>query len=531
MGLQYNKKAEGHSQDTMWTSYSDLFLGLSVIFLLLYVVASIRQGTDGVKQHIENQNLKKEVEDLRTQISLYDNLKKDYIEKEASPQEQDSYKLLMDKLSLLQEEAKDEKSKLELKAQENEEKAVALNQYQQMIRNIVNANILSKTKVKRRDSLISEKNTIISDQTQEIGQLENSLTEKQQELRVGEDKINELQNNLENKISDLNKAYKQQKISKANFEKERLNLKQQTEQQVAELEEKNKKASSIINQINNELAQTQKTLASAGEENQALKNEMSAAEEKHQKLLNKLQEDHANQKAADRARLEDELKKHKLTTAQREAREKQYRDEVAKKEQDLRNKIATLDKDLSKANEKLNAQKNLAKKIKGDFAKAGISADIDPGTGDVVLSFGEHYFDTGKASLKPEMQRILERAMPIYSKNLFQDGKVSKKLQSVEIIGFASPTFKGKQVNPNDLKLSDKSALNFNLDLSFDRAKSIFNYVFDKKNMDFQYQDELFPIVKVSGRSFLGQGNGKDFCSKNDCAKLQRVIIKFNLKD
>ncbi len=531
MGLNYNKKSESHSQDSMWTSYSDLFLGLSVIFLLLYVVASIRQGTDGIRQHIENQNLKKEIQDLRTQISIYDNLKKDYIEKEATSEEQQSYELLMNKLSLLQEESKDEKQKLEARAKENEEKAIALNQYQQMIRNIVNANILSKTKVKKRDTLIVEKNEIISDQNQEIGQLEGELSVKQSELLSGERKIADLQNNLRTKIEDLNQSYQKQKISKANFERERALLKKQAEEQIIALENRNKSASAEIAKINKELQETKGTLLTTGKENLALKGELTEAAEHHQKMIAKLQGDFESKKAADRANFESELKRQKLGAAQKEAREREYRNEVSRKEKELKDKIAALDKDLLKANEKLNAQRNLAKKIKGDFAKAGIDADVDPGSGDVVLSFGEHYFDTGRASLKPEMQRILERAMPIYSKNLFQDGKISTKLQSVEIIGFASPTFLGKQVNPNELKLSDKSAVNYNLDLSFDRAKSIFNYVFDKKNMDFQYQDQLFPIVKVSGRSFLGQGNGKDFCSKNDCAKLQRVIIKFNLKD
>ena len=61
--------------------------------------------------------------------------------------------------------------------------------------------------------------------------------------------------------------------------------------------------------------------------------------------------------------------------------------------------------------------------------------------------------------------------------------------------------------------------------------------------MAFKYQDSLLPLVKVSGRSFLandekrdpasvgGKNGGEDFCRHNDCAKLQKVIIKFQLKD
>ena len=48
MGLDYKKKHShgGGDSESFWTSYSDLFLGLSSIFLMLYVVASLRTGTD-----------------------------------------------------------------------------------------------------------------------------------------------------------------------------------------------------------------------------------------------------------------------------------------------------------------------------------------------------------------------------------------------------------------------------------------------------------------------------------------------------
>ncbi len=58
MSFNYDKnKAQSSHQDSFWTSYSDLFLGLSTIFLLLYVTASLRTGTEGLRNQIENQKL------------------------------------------------------------------------------------------------------------------------------------------------------------------------------------------------------------------------------------------------------------------------------------------------------------------------------------------------------------------------------------------------------------------------------------------------------------------------------------------
>ena len=196
--------------------------------------------------------------------------------------------------------------------------------------------------------------------------------------------------------------------------------------------------------------------------------------------------------------------------------------------------------ELARAQENLNAKKKLSAAIAANFASKGIKAEVDQRSGDVMLAFGDQYFDTGRAELKPKMRSILEKAVPAYSASLFEDPKIAAKIQSVEIVGFASPTYKGKFINPKSLDPADRQAVNFNLDLSYNRARSIFDYVFNKNKMAFKHQQQLLPLVKVTGRSFLSNeddrkpaaaSSAEDFCRKNDCAKLQRVIIKFSLKD
>ena len=63
-----------------------------------------------------------QVEDLKQQIHVYDTLKQDYLQNGATADEQQTYKELMDKLSLLKEQAKDEKDQLRQKASENTRK-------------------------------------------------------------------------------------------------------------------------------------------------------------------------------------------------------------------------------------------------------------------------------------------------------------------------------------------------------------------------------------------------------------------------
>jgi outer membrane protein OmpA-like peptidoglycan-associated protein len=537
MGFDYNKQKNHGGQDSMWTSYSDLFLGLSIIFLLLYVSASLKQSTDGIRQHMDLQRISKENEDLKQQIQVYNTLKQDYLTKEASQDEQSTYEELMNKLSLLQEDAKDEKNKLQKQALENEKKEHALSKYQQMVRNIINSNMLAKARIKSRDTMIENKDVIIDEKSNEIKGLETTVAEKKAKIEQGENHIAGLESELQKRMSQLRNSYKSQKISKKKFEQQQNLLRQETENKIGALRDQNQKFEKELSQAAQELQQTSTQLSETKNENTKLQGRVAG-----------MRAEFAAQSAKERAAFDAQLAKERLSGEAKAAREAAFKAEAQRKAGALEGQIADLDRkyktsqgELAKAQENLNARKKLASQIKGNFRAKGIKAEVDAGTGDVLLSFGDEYFDTGQSSLKPGMRKILEQAMPTYSESLFKTPQIADKIQSVEIVGFASPTFKGKYVDPSHLNPETRQAVNYNLDLSYARARSIFNYVFDKEKISFKYQEHLLPLVKVTGRSFLSsekerdiasQKSGTDsFCSKNDCAKLQRVIIKFTLKD
>ena len=574
MGFQYGKDKGHGGGDSMWTSYSDLFLGLSIIFLLLYVSSSLRQGTDGIKQSLENKRISKENDDLKQQIKVYETLKQDYMKTQASADEQQNYAELMDKLVLLQDDATKEKSKLEQQADQNAKKAMALNKYQQMIRNIVNSNMIAKGRIKTRDTMIDTKDTEITQKSEEIGSLEQTVTQKQAQIQQSEAQVEKLQGNLDDKMKQLKYAYRAQKISKKKFEQQQEKIKEDAEAKIASVRAQTERtrqelaaANTELQSTNAKLSQTSSQLSAAngsvaklGQEKQALAGELAGAESKHQAEmageeakhqaeLNAAKGAFEAQKGRDKAQFEAALAKEKLSGAAKAAKEAAFAAGEKAKADKMAGDLAGMDKKykesqgaLAKATENLNARKNLAKQIKEKFQASGVKADVDEGTGDVLLSFGDEYFDTGAANLKPRMRAILEKAMPAYSASLFDNPKVAEKIQSVEIVGFASPTYQGKYINPSSLDPKDRQAINYNLDLSYNRARSIFNYVFDKDKIEFKHQKKLLPLVKVTGRSFLsnekerapaanGDGSAEGFCKKNDCAKLQRVIIKFTLKD
>ena len=674
--MDYDKiKDEKDSAASKMASYSDLFMVLSIVFLLLYVVSSIRNGVYSVYKQGELKEMAAEAKDLKQQIKVYNTLKENVV-KESTTEEQKVYEELMDKLTLLQEQSKNEKENLRKKALENEQKEMALNQYQQIVRNIINANMLAKDRIARRDdniqvkrktikeqkedikvkkvvienqvndikekkTLIAEKENIISDnkkvidrKSKQITVLKDDVEEKRRSIEVNSEDIQSLNNSLKRKVADLNQAYKRNKTTKRKMQSAISKLKKSTANQIAQIKGKTQEVQKELKNINQELtlANSQLTVANDTIDVQNQKKQMLDVElkkineeykqtqqehkiayqnlkQQHADQYQQLQKDHSEKMAKEKADFDSNMKALKLSATAKasrlaafnkrvagekaslnaklssltsemeatgrdlasaknardkaladaeaanigagkaraaaladiEAQKNAYNAKIAKARKDflrqlekqklsaaarakkmrefkarvkkekvqlnqritnIRGKNVELTDDLKKAQEIINAKKKLAKMIQDNFRKAGILAEVDPNSGDVILSFGNDYFSTGQSRLKRSMQSTLKKFMPSYSKSLFSDPKIAEKISGVEIVGFSSPTYRGKYVDPKSLNTSDRAAVSYNLDLSFQRAKSIFTYIFNTDKMKYQYQKRLLPIVKVTGRSF-----------------------------
>jgi myosin heavy subunit len=498
MSFQYRKNDSHGSSDSFWTSYSDLFLGLSAIFLLLYVVSSLRTGADSIKQQMQTQQLSMKVKDLETQLQFYEQAKQDYMKQNASQDEVSEYQELMDKLVLLEQEAKTEAEKLKQAMLENQSKEKALNKYQQMVRNVINASKFEKVKVQNRNQVISEKNETIGEQSEQIQDLQSDIAQKQSQLEQSRQDIQEARQKLERRRADLKKALKEKEITRQQYEQKMAESKAINDRRVQALVDKQ-------NEVKKQLAEVEgKARNLAGELGQT-QAQLGATQ-------NQLQQTQGN------------LQQAKGALAQTQGALAQTKGALAQTQGAL-----------AQAQAELDARKNFAKSVKTAFQKKGIKAEVDMDSGEVYLDFGNTYFDVDSAKLKAEMKRVIQDAMPVYAKSLFGDPKIAQKVSSVEIIGFASPTYKGKFVDPKSNSKEDQEALKYNMDLSYRRAKSIFNHVVDRDNMTFQHQTELLPLLKVSGRSYLDQAQVKrnvaseDFCKVNDCKKAQRVVIRFSM--
>jgi len=501
------KQEDAHGNS--WTAYSDLFMMLSTVFLLLYVSVGLRSQTSGVAVHEKIKQLTQKNADLEQQLQVYNTLKEQHMKNEASQEEAQVYDKLMNKLTLLQDEAKDEKNKLRQQAKENEEKEYALNEYQRLIRNIINTNVLSKTQLQKKDVIIAKKDTINEEQREMI-------EEQEAEITSNREKIANTERDLKAKIRALREQRENEEISKSQMEKRIAALKEKSQETIQALERKNQKA----------------------------------------------MEKFAQEEARIKSEFESQLNKEKLGAAEREKRMAEFEASARDREQALKSKVNalgskvaqveaekgralasvdTLQKDLKRATELANARKELAKRINQELKKAGLSGAVDEKTGDVTLAFGEEYFDAGSSKLKPSMESTLKKFMPGYSSSLFKDQKIANNIENVEIVGFASSTYKGRYVPPDSLDPKDREAIEYNMKLSSQRANAIFSHIVDTKKMSFEHQKDLLPKIKVVGRGYLPEGtSGKDlpknmtqkeFCAKFNCNQAQKVVIKFKLKD
>ncbi|QDK46291.1 microtubule-binding protein [Bdellovibrio sp. ZAP7] len=542
MSFNYEKHKGGHSEDSFWTSYSDLFLGLSTIFLLLYVVASLRTGTDALRGQIENQKLTMQVEELQHQLNMYESVKNDYLANQAPKDEAQEYQELMDKLTLLQEDAKSEKDKLVQQALENDKKAKALNKYQQMVRNVMNANKMAKAKIINRDDLIKDQDVTIDDQENQITDLNKDIAQKKQLIAQGEQQIAATEDKLQKRVAELKWAYKANKLNKAKFEKQMAQAKADANSHIARLSNANAQYNAQLQEANAQLGQTQSDLnktkgllAQKEGEARGLQGQLGEVKGK----LGAVNSELMNTKGA-LAQTSGQLEAAKGELGQAKGQLGHLQGQVGNLKGELGNlkgKLGETEGQLAQARAEIEARKSVANEISKGFAKAGIKAEIDGQTGDVVLDFGQQYFDNDSDRLKREMKGVIEKAMPIYSRSLFGNPKISDKVSAVEIVGFASPTYQGRFIDPKSNNPADKEALKYNMDLSYRRAKSIFNYMLDDQNVKFDHQKQLMSLMKVSGRSFLevmkvqnrGVATAAEFCKQNDCKKAQRVIIRFSM--
>jgi hypothetical protein len=542
---------------THWASYSDLFMVLAFIFLLLYMVAGLRSGMISNTTHSQ-------IRAMTGELEAYRSIKTQYLADDSNTK---MYDQILDQIHLLENEANENQVRLAVEIDEQNLRESSLNKYQQMIVTMIETNAIAKAQVMKqstldrqaRDKLAAE----IEQKSEDVAALEEKLNlEAAQKVEL-ENTLVEKTNSLQGNIQVLRRQQEESKGKLAALEsqlegagnqemvlrKALYSKSKSYEVQIRDLEGRHDESqtalSSLRQQLKSEAAEKAAVLSAGAAEIEQLEGKYAGLrgayitkQKEVDKLANELKTG-ADRFSHLRESYSGTLRKaKKLSSALGDARKDLLtkESELARTEEELTQTSDLLENAVTLA----KRRQVVAKNIMENFRRNGINADVDSKTGDVTLDFGENYFADNSARLVGDMENTLRRAIPVYAKSLFGNEELASQIASVEIIGFASPTYGGKPVNPTSLSSSDREAVNYNLDLSYRRARSIFEYIFDTEKMEFESQSTMLPLIEVTGRSFfsedikpgdIGKLSIDEFCGQYNCSKSQRVIIKFGLLD
>lgn len=152
---------------------------------------------------------------------------------------------------------------------------------------------------------------------------------------------------------------------------------------------------------------------------------------------------------------------------------------------------------------------DIIKKIKEEFGDAVYIDD----TGTLTLQ-SDLLFDMGKSSLKPEGKEFIRTTMPRYFEILLGDVEIKENIATIFIEGYTD----------------DQGDYQFGLDLSHDRALSVYTFIYNDPAFA-SYKDDLKDYITLTGRSETGYverlpGESDDEWRKRN----RRVEIKFELK-
>jgi len=434
--------------------------------------------------------------------------------------------------------------------------------------------------------LISKKNELEKDLGLNLSKV-SSVIEKNKNLKSMVSKIKTQKINAENTNQTLEGKLKEsmKRISKTESENNVLKekLKSIESQNQSILAEKNAAEAGLKDMISKR--------GSYEESNKSLKNKLKESLAKNnqfkkdnQKLLSKLSETSKVKRGITSTRDELQGKNEKLVNANMSL--KAQLESYLKKQNDLQSQIASCENNTGKfkakclkdknelmaknkylekiiANGKVNVKDlkgkithQIADNLSHKFKERGLKINTDPKSGIVTLVMDDNFlFKHGSAKLTKSVRKKLKELIPVYTKGIFENSKIAEAIDSIEVIGHASPVFNKRFVSPYDIY---SYAYKFNMKLSYLRANNIKNFISSSVFGEFEHKDNLVSKFVTRGRGYskplftkinqkiisktykgriprripsslkIKKSKG---CGPFDCKRSRRVEIKFNVKD
>jgi chromosome segregation ATPase len=583
---------EDNKQDdsSVWSSYSDLFTNLAVIFLVMFVFALVKSGVNKIEQvkmkkthenELQGKMSKNDIEKSKTRISKI----------EKTVEEMKAYETIIDTkvtelntyAKKLQENKKILKDVIEAQSRQDSIMKMA----DEKLEEAKKQNFEKQAALEEAKLMIDLLNQEVAKAQSEVRQREDIVNKTKQEMKAQIDKMatdfSQKDSDYKNKITEAQQALEKTK-SQAQEEalRKQNELKLKVDTLTASLkatEEKAQKITNELNQASSRKSEQEQALATLTAQLSDIEGQLAKNKVAHERLasdkrsmtsvIGKMKETNEALKAdyenlrKNTSGLESQNQKMTTENAKANSQLQNLEQRLAATESDAKKWRASLDSKISEADRlkselaetqkkfnnlaqtmtklKDSVKNDVANKLMEKFKENQLDAKVDPKTGEVILLSGEGFnFERGSAKLSKEAKAMLKKIIPVYAGVFFQDEKIVKQISSFNMEGHSSPSFGGKYVAP---EVANPDAYSINMRLSAQRAASVANFLMSKEIGEYPHKDRLKlllqsvgygymkPIPKQLGISRLPASEEGQDCGKWDCSRSQRVQINFILKD
>ncbi len=550
------EREEKKSQEKqgVWTSNSDLFMAIAVVFLIMFVFAMIAAQIQ--KAEVVNENIKKEkFQEGKIPEQQIAQEKKDKIDLVASITNiNDQQKIIKKDLKFMAKlsETLQDKKKLFLGLQAKHSKrnkelktaSVKIDQQKVRIAHLEEDLTEKSKKLKISQKKMATQSTTIEKEDSQIKKLTTEGRDKDNAIKSLSNNKRKIERKMA-KQAALIKAYKA-KLEKDNQKIAKLN------QRIEENNTKIQNKQSLTGEIEENIGRFENSLAESTGKGKSLSSQLSDQKGRYNKLMGKLDQTSKQLGSASNEvgkfkdqgdQLQEGIKGQEIKNIALQKKAKKSTNklekislELEKAKQQLDNReqsIAALNEELKKIQ---NNDKILANRIGKDMQDAGIELFVDPQSGMLILRLDNSFLFKRNSSELTEMAKSkVKEILPKYANSLFSDRKTRARISTVSITGYASPRFKGKYVDPF---VFESESYNYNLELSYRRAQEVASYIFGNEIGDFPHKQTLRTKAQVSGKGYMSpikaesenSVEDKAKCGEYNCSKSRRVEISFLLK-
>ena len=270
------------------SSYSDLFVAISFVFLFLFITANIQNGISQLVMNIQqekerkaqedeirkiNESQQAQIKDLITKyekiIATYQSEKETYLKENAPKSEVEIYEQALGQLKLIEEEKEKKKEEYEKMSKSFEEKAKEYQDFRQTLASIIDANLVIKKKIAK------------TQQAKEL--LEENLSSYKAAFK--EKTVAEFNKEYEAKVFKMEKQLDQKFEEEVRVVKKNYDVQIKKAQSKAKIEVEKLKSESQ-ERLEKERQESVRKIASIQESHQQeIKDELLKAKLSHEKLL------------------------------------------------------------------------------------------------------------------------------------------------------------------------------------------------------------------------------------------------------